>query len=179
LDDISLRVAIVGPITRKSDGRWQAPVAIFGREAIPVDLDATYDPSATEPKKLFGEGDTETWAYRGIAVLVKDADALSPDQLSLEIKHAILRHDKRFARLRREIEAFENLDRADVARRERIPDTVRLFVWQRDQGKCVKCGSSAKLEFDHIIPVAKGGSNTDRNIQLLCEQCNRSKGVYI
>jgi len=95
------------------------------------------------------------------------------------VKHAVLRVDKRYARLQREIEAFENLNRTDVARRERIPDSVRLFVWQRDQGKCVSCGSSDRLEFDHIIAVAKGGSNTERNIQLLCEACNRAKGVSI
>jgi 5-methylcytosine-specific restriction endonuclease McrA len=81
--------------------------------------------------------------------------------------------------MRREIEALENVERVDIAQRERIPDSVRLFVWQRDQGKCVKCGSAVKLEFDHIIPVIKGGSNTERNVQLLCEQCNRSKGVDI
>ncbi len=57
-----------------------------------------------------------------------------------------------------------------------IPDEVRLKVWRRDLGKCVKCGSQEKLEFDHIIPVSKGGSNTERNIQLLCEKCNRAKG---
>src|SRR5713101_8557469 len=58
-------------------------------------------------------------------------------------------------------------------------EDVRLFVWQRDRGQCVKCGSKQRLEFDHIIPVAAGGSNTERNIQLLCESCNRAKGSTI
>ena len=60
-----------------------------------------------------------------------------------------------------------------------ISDEVRLKVWRRDEGKCVKCGCQEKLEYDHIIPVSKGGSNTERNIQLLCEKCNRSKSANI
>ncbi len=56
-----------------------------------------------------------------------------------------------------------------------ISDDVRLKVWRRDEGKCVKCGSLEKLEYDHIIPVSKGGSNTERNVRLLCEKCNRTK----
>ncbi len=56
-----------------------------------------------------------------------------------------------------------------------ISPEVKNAVWQRDRGKCVQCGSNKNLEFDHIIPVSKGGSNTARNIQLLCENCNRSK----
>jgi 5-methylcytosine-specific restriction endonuclease McrA len=54
-----------------------------------------------------------------------------------------------------------------------------MFVWRRDQGRCVKCGSQEGLEFDHIIPVSRGGSNTARNLQLLCENCNRSKSDTI
>jgi 5-methylcytosine-specific restriction endonuclease McrA len=54
---------------------------------------------------------------------------------------------------------------------------VRLFVWQRDRGKCVQCGSRERLEFDHIIPVIASGSNTKRNIQLLCESCHRPKSA--
>jgi 5-methylcytosine-specific restriction endonuclease McrA len=60
-----------------------------------------------------------------------------------------------------------------------VPENVRNEVWRRDQGKCVICGSVRDLEFDHIIPVTKGGSNTARNIQLLCEPCNRQKSNHI
>ena len=61
----------------------------------------------------------------------------------------------------------------------RISQRVMDRVWNRDGGKCVECGSNEKLEFDHIIPFSKGGSNTYRNIQLLCESCNRSKSNKI
>jgi len=60
-----------------------------------------------------------------------------------------------------------------------IPPAVKLSVWRRDQGKCVQCESKEKLEYDHIIPISKGGSNTERNVQLLCEKCNREKSAKI
>ena len=66
-----------------------------------------------------------------------------------------------------------------MPKRERIPQDVMDKVWNRDGGKCVQCGKSEKLEFDHIIPHSKGGSNTIRNLQLLCEKCNRVKSNNI
>ena len=60
-----------------------------------------------------------------------------------------------------------------------IAERVRHEVWRRDQGRCVDCGSRARLEFDHIIPHSRGGSNTARNIELRCEPCNRGKGARI
>jgi HNH endonuclease len=62
-------------------------------------------------------------------------------------------------------------------RRQPIPERVRNEVWRRDQGRCVDCGSRERLEYDHIIPVSKGGSDTARNIELRCESCNRKKGA--
>jgi hypothetical protein len=63
--------------------------------------------------------------------------------------------------------------------RQIIPAEVRIAVWRRDEGKCARCGSRERLEYDHIIPVALGGSNTERNIELLCEPCNRAKGKSV
>jgi hypothetical protein len=63
--------------------------------------------------------------------------------------------------------------------REAIPERVRHEVWRRDGGRCVDCGSRERLEFDHIIPISKGGSNTARNIELRCEACNRRKSASI
>lgn len=63
----------------------------------------------------------------------------------------------------------------DERARTAIPKDVQREVWRRDGGKCQKCGSRENLEFDHIIAVALGGSNTVRNIQLLCSRCNGIK----
>ena len=68
------------------------------------------------------------------------------------------------------------IDRTYSEKKSRfIPQSVKNAVWRRDEGKCTKCGSNEKLEYDHIIPYSKGGPNTQRNLQLLCEACNRKK----
>ena len=70
-------------------------------------------------------------------------------------------------------------DYVSDGKRKPIPQDVKDKVWNRDNGKCIQCGSNENLEFDHIIPLSKGGANTYRNIQLLCEHCNRSKSDNI
>jgi len=47
-----------------------------------------------------------------------------------------------------------------LGHRQPIPTKVKREVWRRDFGKCVNCGTNEKLEYDHIIPVSKGGANT-------------------
>jgi Holliday junction DNA helicase RuvB len=77
------------------------------------------------------------------------------------------------------ITIFNIKTNSTIPERQPISTDVMMLVWQRDQGRCVKCGNQEKLEYDHIIPVSKGGSNTARNIQLLCEHCNRTKSANI
>jgi len=60
-----------------------------------------------------------------------------------------------------------------------IPREVRQRVWQKYGGQCAECGDTQYLEFDHVIPVAKGGSNSDVNVQLLCRKCNLKKSDLI
>lgn len=56
-----------------------------------------------------------------------------------------------------------------------ISQTTKRIVFARDGGVCQCCGSSLNLEYDHITPFSCGGKNDASNIQLLCQECNRSK----
>ncbi|WP_405484150.1 TerD family protein [Nocardia sp. NBC_00511] len=60
-----------------------------------------------------------------------------------------------------------------------IPPDVKAQVWQRDAGRCVECGDTHYLEFDHIIPLSRGGATSPANLQILCRACNRTKGAHI
>lgn len=55
----------------------------------------------------------------------------------------------------------------------------RQRVWQRYGGRCAECGSDAYLEFDHVIPVAKGGGNSGTNVQLRSRKCKLAKSDAI
>jgi hypothetical protein len=117
------------------------------------------------------------WGYRTRMVKVEDWESATREEVIVRVKHFVLSNEAEVARLKTEVERFEKFERNPATPREPIPEDVQSFVWRRDGGRCVKCGSQEKLEFDHIIPLARGGSNTERNIQLLCEYHNRSKGA--
>jgi 5-methylcytosine-specific restriction endonuclease McrA len=54
-------------------------------------------------------------------------------------------------------------------------DVKALMALQR--GLCAACRCSIRLRFevDHVMPLARGGSNDRKNLQLLCRSCNRRK----
>lgn len=63
--------------------------------------------------------------------------------------------------------------------RPRLTNAIMSEVWTRDAGKCVECGSMENLEFDHVIPLSKGGSSTAENLRILCRACNRKRGASL
>jgi hypothetical protein len=61
-----------------------------------------------------------------------------------------------------------------------IPTHVKIEVWRRDSGRCVLCGSTENLHYDHDIPFSKGGSSlTPENVRLLCAKHNLAKSDKI
>ena len=55
--------------------------------------------------------------------------------------------------------------------------TLRSQVFERDNFTCSYCGQyGGKLECDHVIPIARGGSNDLDNLTTSCHDCNRAKG---
>lgn len=130
------------------------------------------------PVMVMKDSDTRRkwWIYKDEFYL--EDEGYSADEMLALILDLINQKDKKVKRAKARLSQVKTED-TDSNIRPPISDEVKLFVWQRDKGKCVKCGSQRNLEFDHIIPFSKGGSNTARNIQLLCEQCNRSKGANL
>jgi len=61
-----------------------------------------------------------------------------------------------------------------------VPAHIKHAVWRRDGGQCTfisvsdhRCSERHRLEFDHIIPVARGGPSTVENIRLRCRTHNQ------
>ena len=57
-----------------------------------------------------------------------------------------------------------------------IPSDVKRQVWERDKGRCVICGATDELHFDHDLPYSKGGTSIRaENVRILCARHNLEK----
>jgi hypothetical protein len=75
-----------------------------------------------------------------------------------------------------ETSTTRTLGRASIA----FPTKAR--VARRDNYTCQSCGATLKddqIEFDHVIPVAKGGSSEEHNLRVTCFDCNRRKSSRV
>lgn len=52
---------------------------------------------------------------------------------------------------------------------------IRKDVFERDDWKCVNCGSRHRIECDHIIPRDRDGESDWDNLQTLCRKCHMLK----
>jgi hypothetical protein len=66
---------------------------------------------------------------------------------------------------------------AEERTRKRIPDALRMAIYDRDGWACLHCGETESLSLDHIHPHSLGGEDTLDNLQTLCRPCNSRKGT--
>ena len=52
---------------------------------------------------------------------------------------------------------------------------MRMAILNRDGYQCRQCGGRTKLECDHKVPLAAGGTNDPDNLQILCKSCHIAK----
>ena len=110
------------------------------------------------------------WAYNGVFHLVDSWK--EPDGLRWAFRF-------RLEAVEGELELAE-ASSDDVIRRRIIPTSVKLEVWKRDGGRCVVCGATDELHFDHDLPFSLGGTSiVAKNVQLMCARHNLEKSNQI
>lgn len=105
----------------------------------------------------------------------------------IEDKDPSVRQERREARKARSGKKKKETERESNERRPRhVAAAVKNDVFTRDTGRCTYvgsdgrlCASTQALQFDHIQPVARGGTGTPGNLRLLCAYHNRLEAERI
>jgi HNH endonuclease len=119
-----------------------------------------------ERVKVFEKIRPGIWAYNGLFKLMDVWQEISEGRQVFKFRLEVIDQSSEVA----------GVTDAEVEHDRVIPATVKIEVWKRDRGSCVRCGSKENLHFDHIIPYSLGGSSKDaKNIQILCSRHNLEK----
>lgn len=77
------------------------------------------------------------------------------------------------------------MSRTSTATWKRTRDATKAKAQAQGQWACPLCGQPIDWlyaghpnspEVDHIIPYAKGGTDTPENLRVICRTCNRTRG---
>ena len=136
------------------------------------DIDAFYVPPIVKPnvsriRKIYVDS-------------VVSRNRESKERIKEELKNlrkGVLNAEKRLADVRDSLSDVES-----SLRRKKLPENTRLAIMAKSDYKCVLCGidlTLVKPHIDHIIPIAKGGTDSQDNWQAVCQKCNLKKGKKI
>jgi hypothetical protein len=103
------------------------------------------------------------------------------DLVGYEYKEVDGRRVFRFKmRLSSEPDDANSMDSGEAPHTRLIPSWVKQEVYKRDKGKCVLCGATDQLHFDHDVPFSRGGASmVPQNVRLLCARHNLQKAARI
>lgn len=156
------------PFPKTVDQQAQTPTGSPTQNGLFFRAALRYKSGKREPERVrvYEKIKQGIWSYNGIFHLVDAWNELNGERQVFKFKLVAVEGE----------EDFSIPVPSQPKPRRIIPTWVKLAVWKRDGGKCVKCGSELDLHFDHIIPWSKGGSSsTPENIQLLCGRHNLQK----
>lgn len=175
-DNKAQLVKVPWTLTRWLSGRRYAVAS--GRKVMELrwsktQVGAAQEQQVSEPVLMWRDGKRNLWQF-------SDGFWWDDDGLDAEDIKALVLQRKR--RQEQKLQSARSLMRAEEngrPTRTPIPTELRRAIFERDGGRCVECGGSFDLQYDHILPVAHGGATTLENLQLLCADCNRSKSDSI
>jgi hypothetical protein len=173
LEPVSSPSDYAGILPAKTPHEWQAIVPLtIDRVRIGFDaalpLMTLIDRARQILRHKYPEGRLEDVMTEALELLLEKKDP----QRRLEMKRAALVREGAEPKKPRFLQKFTS--------GRYIPAWVKSAVWERDCGRCAwrfddgtVCGSKDWIEYDHIVPFARGGrSDTPRNVRLLCRLHN-------
>ena len=157
-----------GPDPKKVDQPMKNPLGSFTQNGLFYQAAKKFKEGKcpAEKVKVYEKIKSGIWVYNGVFKL-RDV-YLKSDNFRKVFKFKLELEEK----------FDESLERSeiDLEHNRMIPSSVKLEVWKRDKGKCIQCGKTDNLHFDHVIPFSKGGSSLKAgNIQILCARHNFEK----
>jgi hypothetical protein len=184
--DIAVILTNLDPVKEpRPDADWQIEVTVgegSSTRSVMLNLPPLISVNDSLDSPLF-LGDSRIVFYRDRLFMAErlPKSGTEREEIILRAKKLVYDEQAELASLKA---AVANLEAAieytkSGPKRDPIPEDDKLLVWARDGGACVRCGSKKTLHFDHIIPVAKGGGNSETNIQILCQPCNLKKADKI
>jgi 5-methylcytosine-specific restriction endonuclease McrA len=132
-------------------------------------MDQVLSTQANQPVRLLEGNPKNLWYFH---------DRFYWDDEGLDVEDVTALLLQRERRNQQRLQSARSLMRAEAEGRPTripIPSELRRAVYERDGGRCVECGATFDLQYDHVLPVALGGATTLENLQLLCATCNKRK----
>jgi 5-methylcytosine-specific restriction endonuclease McrA len=162
-------------VRRMFTGRYavQSGRRLFADRWKQADMDAVLAAQKVEPVAMLGSSKRLLWYFH-------DRFHWDDDGLAAEdVKALLLQRERRLEQKLQSARSLMHAEENGKPTRAPIPTELRRLVFERDGGRCVECGATFDIQYDHVLPVALGGATTVENLQLLCAECNRRKSDSI